>query len=191
MLPVAEDEYERVDRTFRSAIDSSDLVVSSGGVSVGAHDVTRDVVESLTGGMDFWKIKMKPGKPLAFGIAEDDDAALLGLPGNPASCFVGFHQFVRPAIGWLQGLDIADLQPRTLEAVTGRDVTSTPHRREYLSGRLIFRHGEPPEFIPAAQQNSGNLSLFCEATAFGLVEEGVDELMAGDPLQVELIPEQF
>ena len=187
VLPVAPDDYDEVESAFQSAVASSDLVVSSGGVSVGAHDVTRDVVESLTGSMTFWKVRMKPGKPLAFGQTQDQRIPLIGLPGNPASCFVGFHQFVKPAIGWMQGRDVADLQPDMLEAVLGRDVNSTPHRREYLSGTVIFRHGEKPEFIPVDNQNSGNVSLFCEATAFGLVEEGIDHLMAGDTLDVELI----
>lgn len=187
VLPIVGDDEGAVRNAFETALQASDLVVSSGGVSVGTHDVTRDVLEELTRGMTFWKIRMKPGKPLAYGRAENGRIPLIGLPGNPASCFVGFHQFVRPALGAMQGHPISSLQPQKFAAKLGRSVTSTPRRREYLSGRIIFRRGETPEFLPAEQQNSGNLALFCNATAFGIVEEGVSELRAGDELDVELM----
>jgi molybdopterin molybdotransferase len=189
MLPIVPDKQDAVRRAFEEAVRSCDLVVSSGGVSVGARDFTRVVLEDITGGMAFWKIRMKPGKPLAFGKSSNTGVPLIGLPGNPASCFVGFHQFVRPALGLLQARSIADVQPRTLEAVLGAAVTSTPRRREYLSGKVVFRSGEKPEFQPAQKQNSGNLALFCGATAFGLVEEGVPEMLPGDIIEIELIPE--
>lgn len=187
ILPVVPDDEAAVRGAFDEALQSSDLVLSSGGVSVGAHDFTREVLESLTGGMTFWKIRIKPGKPLAFGRAQSNRVPLIGLPGNPASCFVGFHQFVRPALGVMQGRPVASMEPRKLGAVLGNSVTSTPRRREYLSGNVIFRRGQKPEFLPAEKQNSGNLALFCSATAFGLVEEGVSRLMAGDEIEVEFI----
>jgi molybdopterin molybdotransferase len=189
IMPVVPDDESEVREAFARALRAADLVVSSGGVSVGAHDFTRDVLAELTGGMTFWKIRMKPGKPLAFGRAQQSGVPLIGLPGNPASCFVGFHQFVRPALGVMQGRPVAAMQPRKLAAVLGSAVTSTPRRREYLSGNVIFRSGEKPEFLPAPRQNSGNLALFCGATAFGLVAEGTGELMAGDEIEVELLPE--
>ncbi|MGM0557445.1 MAG: gephyrin-like molybdotransferase Glp [Myxococcota bacterium] len=189
MLPIAPDDPEAVRGAFRQALRSCDLVVSSGGVSVGARDFTRVVLDELTGGMSFWKIRMKPGKPLAFGKASGSGVPLIGLPGNPASCFVGFHQFVRPAIGLLQDRSVSEVEPRKLAAVLGADVSSTPRRREYLSGKVTFRDGEKPEFLPAPKQNSGNLALFCGATAFGLVEEGVSTMQAGDVIEIELLPE--
>jgi len=191
ILPVAPDEPEPTRQRFRAAIRTADLVVSSGGVSVGDRDEVRDVIERLTGGMEFWKIRMKPGKPLAFGRSEGDRRVpIVGLPGNPNSGFVGFHQFVDPALRVLQGRAPGDFErPQRVRAVLTEPVESTPHRRHYLAGSLLPLDDSenPARFDPADHQNSGNVGLFCGANGFGLVPEGCDRLDAGDPLEVEPI----
>ncbi|QDG49955.1 molybdopterin molybdotransferase MoeA [Persicimonas caeni] len=189
VLPPAADTEEAVRDTFEQALQSADIVVSSGGVSVGDFDITREVVDELTGGMNFWKIRMKPGKPLAFGTADTDgrDVPLIGLPGNPNSCFVCFHQFVRPALAVMQGVARDGVVPRRLDAILAGPVQTTPKRRVYLSGTLRGRVGDKPEFVPFDNQNSGNLRLFCGAEAFGVCEEGVARMEAGDEIAVELI----
>lgn len=189
VLPPAPDTEQAVRDTFEQAVQSADIVVSSGGVSVGDFDITRQVVDELTGGMNFWKIRMKPGKPLAFGTSSTGgrDVPLIGLPGNPNSCFVCFHQFVRPALAVMQGVAREDVVPRRLDAVLAKSVQSTPKRRVYLSGTLRSRPGDKPEFVPDDNQNSGNLRLFCGAEAFGVCEEGVASMAAGDEIAVELI----
>ena len=92
---------------------------------MGDRDFTRQVLEERSGGMKFWKIAMKPGKPLAFGVAKDGkkQTPLIGLPGNPASSLVCFHQFVKPALARLQGVN---WHPAVLEATTTEALTSTP-----------------------------------------------------------------
>lgn len=196
ILPIAPDDEDAIRQAFDAAIAGADLVLSSGGMSVGEFDLTRPIVDELTGGMHFWKIRIKPGKPLAFGVARADTAPtpLLGLPGNPNACFVGFHQFVRPALDLLSG-DGAQVAAdpgaplASIPATLATAVKTTPRRRVYLSGRLEEpgpdATGARPIFYPTPNQNSGNLRLFCQATAFGIVDEGVSELNAGDEIRVE------
>jgi molybdopterin molybdotransferase len=188
VLPTAPDDAEAIRSTFMNAVDAADLVVSSGGVSVGAHDEVRGVVDELTGGMTFWKTRMKPGKPLAFGTTGDSRAIpLIGLPGNPNSCFVGFHQFLEPALRVLQGADPDELVDRPrFRAQLASSIDSTSRRRHYLAGRIEQDESENlPTFVPAPHQQSGNPALFCGQDVFGLVPEGVDSMEAGDVIQVE------
>jgi molybdopterin molybdotransferase len=189
VLPLVVDDEVAIRDTFERALEVADIVISSGGVSVGDFDLTGRVVDELTGGMNFWKIRMKPGKPLAFGVSDVDPKSvpLIGLPGNPNSCFVCFHQFVRPALSVMQGVARDEVSPRQIEATLSSPVRTTPRRRTYLGGRLETTPGERPIFHPSANQNSGNLRLFCRAQAFGIVEEGVAKMDAGDPIVVELI----
>jgi molybdopterin molybdotransferase len=187
VFPAAQDTEGAVRQVYEAAIASSDIVISSGGVSVGDHDVVGDVVDALTGGMQFWKIRMKPGKPLAFGTARDgSETPLLGLPGNPNSCFVCFHQFVRPVLGVAQGAPAEEQSPRQMDAILQKEVTSTPHRRQYLAGRLKSVDGTP-RFTAFERQASANTALFVDANAFGLVPEGVDHMSGGDRITVEPI----
>ena len=189
VLPAAPDERESTRRTFQDAIDAADLVLSSGGVSVGDHDVVREVVDTLTGGMTFWKIRMKPGKPLAFGLEQGERRVpLLGMPGNPNSCFVCFHQFVRPAMRVAQGQAADAVAPLVERARLADAVQSTPVRRQYLAGQLHSEDGELV-FEPRSRQNSGNLQLFCGADAFGRVPEGIERVEAGDAIAIERLPE--
>jgi len=198
ILPIAPDNPDAIRQAFVAAIAGADLVLSSGGVSVGAFDHTREIVDALTGGMDFWKIRIKPGKPLAFGIARGDTnpTPLVGLPGNPNACFVCFHQFVRPAIdrlgGYLSALDSDPSARRpTILARLAKPVKTTARRRVYLGGYLEDAGSDAqnprPIFHPTANQESGNLRLFSQATAFGIVDEGVADLEAGDEIKVEHI----
>lgn len=189
VLPIAPDEPGPTRSRFENAVRTADFVVSSGGVSVGDRDEVRGIVDDLTGGMEFWKVEMKPGKPLAFGVAgEDRNVPLLGLPGNPNSCFVGFHQFVAPALQVMQGRAADELdRPRRIRATLTRAVESTPHRRHYVAGRLEHpgEGGDPPRFEPARAQSSGNVGLFCGQDSFGIVPGGCEELEAGASLEVE------
>ncbi len=101
-LGVAKDNYESVKALLEKAADLNvDLILSSAGVSVGAFDFVKQVIES-NGNMDFWRVNMRPGKPVAFGNYKG--IPFIGLPGNPVSAFVGFEVFVRAALGRLSGL---------------------------------------------------------------------------------------
>lgn len=179
-FPIVRDTPEAVMAAYQDALRLCDLVISSGGASVGDHDHVVDVVNALTDTVAFWKIRMKPGKPLIFGMA--GDTPLIGLPGNPVSSFVCFYQFVRPALAALQGAKATAL--RSAVAQISCDVRSTPKRREYLTGQLKTMDGQLT-FVPHAQQDSGNLGLLCQTDALGIVEEGISQMAQGDAIVVQ------
>ena len=188
VFPIVADRRKDTVATFVRAIASCDMVLSSGGVSVGDHDHVRSVVDELTGGMTFWKVKMKPGKPLAFGVAHLDTHAvpIIGLPGNPASSFVGFHLFVRPALEVAQGASPTDAPLPRIEASLAGPVRGSRGRRAYLAGRAIPT-GHGITFEPRRNQSSGNPALFADANALGIVEEGREMLKEGAQIPIHLL----
>ncbi len=188
VYPIVPDDRDATVDTFQEAVASADLVISSGGVSVGDHDHVRDVLDEISGGMTFWKVRMKPGKPLAFGIARSDQrrVPLIGLPGNPASSFVGFHHFVRPALAVAQGTSIDDAPLARITATLRGEVSGSRGRRVYTAGRAL--PGDDGLIFEAiSNQSSGNPALFAGANAFGIVEEGQTGLSDGAPISVHLL----
>ena len=188
VFPIAADRRDVVEETYRRAVNDCDLVVSTGGVSVGAHDHVGDVVDELTGGMTFWKVRMKPGKPLAFGSADTSAGTvpLIGLPGNPGAAFVGFQLFVRPAVGTAQGIAPDEATLPTVEATLTGSARGSRGRRAYLAGQLTHSD-QGPRFHAFSHQSSGNPALFANCNALGIVEQGRGKLSAGDPLPVHLL----
>ncbi|WP_158542427.1 molybdopterin molybdotransferase MoeA [Lujinxingia litoralis] len=186
VLPITPDRYEAVRAAFEEACATSDLVLSIGGVSVGEHDHVRRVLDERSSGMTFWKIRMKPGKPLAFGTTEGG-TALVGLPGNPASSFVGFQLFVRPLLACAQGVPRDQASLPRVNAVLDAPVQGAGRRRTYLAGQWYAQRGVM-HFAPLSDQSSGNPALFAGATALGIVEEGIDSLSAGASLPMLLLP---
>lgn len=186
VMPRVPDDRDALLEAYTQAISQADLVISSGGASVGDHDHVSAVLAQLCGGVDLWKIRMKPGKPLIFGQATSRGTPLLGLPGNPVSSFVCFHQFVRPALGALQGIPSTQQTMRRLHATLTRDVPSTSKRRHYITGRLLL-HPQGLRFDPIDQQDSGNLRILCQIDSLGIIDEGISGLKAGDSIFVELL----
>jgi molybdopterin molybdotransferase len=105
ILPVVSDSLRRVRHSLGEALASADVVVSSGGVSVGEYDFVRQAFAELGGRLGFWRVAIKPGQPLAFGTYQEK--VFLGLPGNPVSSLVTFHLLVRPVLRWMQGAEKA------------------------------------------------------------------------------------
>jgi len=130
-LGIVPDDFERTRATFVEAAGRADLIVTSGGVSVGEEDHVRPAVQA-EGSLDVWQIAMKPGKPLAFG--EVRGVPFIGLPGNPVSSFVTFLLFARPFILRRQG--VQDLAPRALPLRADFDWPKPDKRREFLRVRL-------------------------------------------------------
>ena len=129
------DDLEATRAALREAARDNDLIVTSGGVSVGEEDHVKPAVEA-EGRLDMWKIAIKPGKPLAFGSvrSEGRERAFIGLPGNPVSSFVTFLMLVRPFILRLQG--VADTAPRAYPLRAACDWPRPDARREFLRARL-------------------------------------------------------
>ncbi len=179
-IPTARDTLDDVRRRFREALDHQpDVIISSAGVSVGAFDVVRTVLEEL-GQVNFWRINLRPGKPLAFGHLAG--VPFFGLPGNPVSAMVTFDVFVRPA---LLKLGQQPDQSITLTAVLGEDLRSDG-RRSYLRVRLE-RQNEHWTAHLTGTQSSGALMSMVLADGLMIVPEGVEALPADSPVTVRLL----
>ncbi len=177
-LGIAPDRRDAIQSLFDESIRmKADVIVSSAGVSVGAFDFVKDVVES-NGELDFWKVNMRPGKPVAFG--EYRGVPFIGLPGNPVSAFVGFEVFVRPALGRLAGLKTAarpKIQVRLAEPV------ESDGRESYLRAIVEERDGILSAKL-TGHQGSGNLLSLVQANALLIVPAGVKSLATGSPVDV-------
>lgn len=181
-LGIASDNEEAIQEKFNCAL-KSDMAVSSGGVSVGDHDLVKSSLKKMGQETLFWKVAMKPGKPLAFG--QIDGTPIFGLPGNPVSAFVSFEQFVRPAIKKMMGA--ADLGNRVVQARLTRTIRKKTGRRHFLSSRIAWDKGEY-RVTPNTEQGSGILSSL--ASANGLLEfpEEAAEIREGELVMVQLLP---
>lgn len=186
-MGVAPDDADEVMARFRSAIASADVVVASGGVSVGAHDLVKDAFERL-GRMELWRVAIQPGKPLAFALAKRDDGTtvrLFGLPGNPVSGFVTFELFVRPVLRRLGGH--ADLGGRqVIRARLTDPVVSSPGRRTFVRVRLAPDPANDGGWTAglAGGQGSHVLSALAQADGLAVVPEDVESLPAGAVVDV-------
>ena len=162
-LGVAADTETDVRSRLETAVDAKvDVIVSSAGVSVGAFDYVKSVIEE-EGELDFWKVNMRPGKPLAFG--KYHGVPFFGLPGNPVSAFIGFEVFIRPALQKLSGMDS---RPRSSQRACLVESLESDGRESYLraivsqeKGRLVARL--------AGHQGSGNIFSLVRANALLIV----------------------
>ena len=152
------DRVELVTEAAKRATGDTDILVTIGGASVGDHDVARPGLAAAGMDLDFWRIAMRPGKPLVFGRL--GDMKVLGLPGNPVSSFVCGLIFLRPLISALLGL------PHNAEktpAVLGADLPANGPRTTYLRAKLVEHEDRLPEAIPLAQQDSSLLGVLARS----------------------------
>jgi molybdopterin molybdotransferase len=176
-LGVAGDNKESLRKHLQGA-KGSDLLVTTAGVSVGEHDLVRDVLEELGGELKFWRIGMRPGAPVGFGIM--GGIPWIGLPGNPVSTMVTFELFVRPAIRRLQGHTLPFR--RTVPVVVKEPITLGPKLRHYL--RAIVEGAEARLTGP---QGSGILTSMARANALLIVPAESAEVPAGAELQALML----
>ncbi len=182
ILGVVRDEEMLVREGVRRALaERADLIVTSGGVSIGDFDLVKQVL-AAEGEMRFWSLNMKPGRPLAFGVV--GGVPLVGLPGNPVSAMVATELFVRPAVLKMQGFTDwpwPELRARLTDPIVRKD-----GRRHYLRVRLR----ETPEGWEATltgDQGSGILSSLVQADGLAVIPEDVDHLPAGAEVRVLLL----
>ena len=183
-LPIAGDDFETCRASFERAVSQADMVVSLGGVSVGDYDIVRSVMNALKPDMGFWKVKMKPGKPLAFGCV--GDTPLFGLPGNPVSTYVCFYQFVWPSIQRFLGRH-RDSTLSQIRATLAQAVRSPDWRTDFQRGRINEVDGDIL-FVPYDDQGSGNLMSLSGPDGLAKIPIGVSHLDAGESVEVECIP---
>ena len=180
-LGIAKDTRESVQGLIDQAVQLNvDLILSSAGVSVGAFDYVKEVVES-SGNLNFWRVNMRPGKPVAFG--EYKGIPFIGLPGNPVSAFVGFEVFVRDTIQRLSGL--SDGSRQTVRVRSEEEIQSDG-RESYL--RAIV-HEENGQFVAklTGHQGSGNLLSLVQANALLIIPAGVKCVPAGQEVNAWLL----
>jgi len=163
-----------------AVVKSADLILSSAGVSVGAFDFVRTVVQS-DGNLNFWRVNMRPGKPIAFG--DFQGVPFIGLPGNPVSAFVGYEVFVRPAILKLSG--IQDVPRYRIKAKLIEDIESDG-RESYLRGIIHLKNDEWIARL-TGHQGSGNLLSLVQANALLIIPSGVKSLAAGAEVDAWLL----
>ena len=175
MLPLARDTRESLRAVFAQAQDA-DLVLTSGGASVGDHDLVGKVAAEMGMERAFWKVAMKPGKPLMAGRM--GGAVLLGLPGNPVAAAVCADLFLRPLLLRFQGLDAP---PKLLHATLGCDLPAEGPRDHYLRARLESGGGLPV-ITPFGTQDSAMLRALAEADALALRPANAPPAKAGDPI---------
>jgi molybdopterin molybdotransferase len=178
---VVRDDPGKLEVAFARSAAAADAVVTTGGVSVGEADFTRELMAKV-GEVLFWKIAMRPGRPMAFG--KIGDSFLFGLPGNPVAVMVTFYAFVRDALLYLSGRT-DDYAIPLLTAVSSVPIRKVPGRTEYQRG-VLFRDGGEWKVRTTGQQGSGVLRSMSEANCFIVLEHGRGKVEAGEPVQVQL-----
>ncbi len=177
--PSVPDDADQVLAVIEDAAGRADLLVTSGGVSMGGeHDVVKAALQTL-GTVRFRKVAMQPGMPQGFGVIGAASTPILTLPGNPVSAFVSFQLFARPALRALQGT--TDGHQRTARAVLTAPLRSPPEKRSFLRGVLA---DDGTEITPLSGQASHQLAALARANALIVVPEQVISMQAGDVAEV-------
>ncbi len=178
LLPDSEAEFEKA---FIAAQNQADLVITSGGVSVGEADFTKVVLEKV-GQINFWKLAIKPGKPFAFGKL--DNAWFCGLPGNPVSALVTFYQLLQPLIAKLQGQKQWKKPPH-FSAITVTNLKKAPGRLDFQRGFYQLNEQGQIEVQPVGFQGSHLFSAFVKSNCFIVLEQERGNVAAGETVTIE------
>ena len=184
-LGIAKDTKEALEKKLLSGL-SSDVLVTSGGISVGDFDFVKDVLKDLGMEMKFWKVAMKPGKPLAFG--EIKGKPVFGLPGNPASSMLCFELFVRPALLKMSGR--SDIFRKEVIAESMEDIKNKPGRRYFIRTITSFKDGQY-FFKTTGSQGSGILTSMTLANSLAIISENCSVLKKGEKTKVILLDERI
>ncbi len=171
------------DEALREALEtgsSSDVIVSTGGVSMGDYDVTKKVLQGSSS-VGFWQVAIQPAKPFAFGRV--GGALFFGLPGNPVSVLVSFEQFLRPALLRMQGATriLRDQAP----AIAGERFDTDPDKTVFVRVRISEQSAGGPVVVSSGGQSSNILSAAAAADAFAVIPRGVGAVAAGDSVVIE------
>ncbi len=179
-MGVVRDDPALLEKAFREASQKADAVITTGGVSVGEADFVKQLMAKL-GEVLFWKIAMRPGRPMAFGRI--GEAFLFGLPGNPVAVMVTFYQFVRDALLYMSGREDAPIP--LLKATAAENLRKVPGRTEYQRG-VLFKDLDQWKVRTTGQQGSGVLRSMSEANCFIVLEHERGQVKAGEPVSVQL-----
>jgi molybdopterin molybdotransferase len=182
---VVKDDPDAMRAAFSKAASSCDAVITSGGVSVGEADYTKQIMREL-GDVSFWKIAMRPGRPMAFGSIQGDQhrAVLFGLPGNPVAVMVTFYQFVRNALLAMSGA--TQVAPPMMQAKTVEAIRKRPGRTEFQRGILSTDATGKRTVRITGAQGSGVLRSMSEADCFIVLAHDQENIQSGDTVGVVL-----
>ncbi|GAA5316095.1 MAG: molybdopterin molybdotransferase MoeA [Candidatus Pelagadaptatus aseana] len=182
---IIEDNPQALEKAFIDAAQQCDAVVSSGGVSVGEADYTKDILDKL-GSVGFWKVAIKPGKPFAFGTIGNiatDGSYFFGLPGNPVSATVTFHQLALPVLQKLAGERVSE--PLSIQAIASADIRKSPGRLDFQRGNLTPNEEGQLHVATTGQQGSGILSSISKADCYLILEREQGNHRQGDTINVQ------
>jgi len=180
-LGLVHDSPDAMEQALRRAL-SADVVLTTGGVSAGVFDHVLDIWRTLGIEQVFWKVRMRPGKPIALGRSEH--GVVFGLPGNPVSSAVGFYEFVRPLLRTMLGAD--DVHLPVVDAIAQEDLKARPGRARFERVRLSWDRGWKAR--STGSQSSGILSSLSMAEGLLMVPEQHAGPSAGEPCRVQLLP---
>ena len=193
IVGIARDTVESLNEALSDALASADMIITSAGVSKGDYDVVKDVL-GQRGEIALWSVRMRPAKPLAFGVlfagdggdgSDGQPVPHLGLPGNPVSAMVAFEQFARPAIRLMLGLPVLD-KP-TIQAVLDDAVVNHDGRRVYA--RVVVYVGEDGEYRARStgSQSSNVLTSMVAANGLAICPEDVAQMDPGEMVTVQML----
>jgi len=177
---VIKDNKQAIEDAFHAASINADVVITTGGVSVGEADFVKETLAKI-GEVGFWKVAIKPGRPLSFGKV--NDACFFGLPGNPVSVMVTFYQFVQPALKLMMG--IQDYTSQTFRVVCASFLKKRPGRLEYQRGLLSRDNSGQLIVHKTGAQGSGILSSMAQANCFIILPIENDGVTAGETVEVQ------
>ena len=181
LLGIVADQPEALKRAITDAVSIADVVISSGGVSVGDYDYVDRILAELGAQIHIRTVAIRPGKPLT--VATFPKALYFGLPGNPVSALVTFWRFVQPALKKLSGLP-QGWKPTFVQAIAQQDLRSDGRRESYFWGQLHWVNDSYEFAIAPGNSSSGNLINLAGTNSLGVIPIGQTQIMAGEPLQV-------
>ena len=184
VLGIAKDNEKELSKKIREAL-TADMLLTTGGVSMGDYDLVKDVL-SREGEISFWKVRMKPGKPLAFGTIKD--IPHLGLPGNPVSSMITFELFARPAI--LKMMGKTNLSRPTIDVIIESSAKNSDGRRVFLRA-VVRKEGDRLYARTTGPQGSGILTSMSMANALVIVPEDIAAVKEGDTLKAIMLDNEM
>jgi len=179
-LGIVKDDLKEIGRKIKQGL-KSDMLLISGGVSVGDYDYVKVALDNLGIKRLFWKVAIKPGKPIVFGKVKNKP--VFGVPGNPVSAFICFTEFIAPAILKAMGKDYSDIYA---SAILGRDIRKEKGKKYFMSAVLSDRNGKC-YVTPIMPQNSAMLRPLSQANAILVLDEGSNCIKSGAEVKVKVL----
>jgi molybdopterin molybdotransferase len=184
----AKDTLESTKEAFSNALQEAHVVISSGGVSVGDHDYVKKALEQLNVETVFWKIAIKPGKPVFFGklaTGENRNKLVFGLPGNPVSVLITYHQFVKPALKKMMG--VVDLATNKYTAKLTNAISKKAGRLDFMRGQLSPGADGSLQVTAVKGQDSHMLTGLSAADSLLHFSADAEHIEAGNDVPIELL----